>query len=227
MLADYEQLVADLVRDDAAKLTLAEKDRAIGAAVQRYSEDRPRELAEDLTPSDANTLPLPAAWVADFSTLRSLEYPIGNVPPTLVDPERAAFYRAPAGLVIKLLDAVAVAAANVRATYTIKHLVDAASDTVPLQHRQAVAAWAGAILCDQLAAFYSSGQDSTIQADSVQQQPKAQEYSKRGRDLRKFYTDELGIDDKRSAPAGTVVQLKQPDSWGGPRLTHPAIVSNQ
>ena len=224
MLADYEQLVADLVRDDAAKLSLAEKDRAIVAAVYRYSEDRPQEKAQDLTPASANYLPLPAAWELDFSNLRSLEYPINNVPPTFLDQARYKFYRAPAGLQIQLNDAVAVAANNVRATFTIKHVVDAGADTIPIQHRQAVAAWAGAICCDQLAAFYSSGTDSTIQADSVQQQSKAQEYTKRARDLRKFYLDELGIDDKRAAPVGEVVTLKQADTWGGPRVNHPPLV---
>jgi hypothetical protein len=223
MLADYEQLVADLVRDDAAKLTLAEKDRAIAAAVYRYSEDRPQEKAQDLTPSDANTLPLPGAWELDFSSLRSLEYPIGDVPATFIKPERTSFYRTPAALVIKLLDAVAVAANNVRSTYTIKQVVDGANDTIPIQHRQAVAAWAAAICCDQLASFYSSGTDATIQADSVQQQSKAQEYTKRAKDLRKFYLDELGIDDKRSAPAGSIVKLEQPDSWGGARINHPPL----
>lgn len=224
MLVDYEQLVADLIRDDAARLSLPEKDRAIAAAVLRYSEDRPQEKAQDLTPTDANTLPLPAAWEVDFSTLRALEYPIGNVPATLVKQERTQFYRTPAALVIKLLDAVAVAAANVRSTYTIKQVVDAGNDTIPIQHRQAVAAWAAAICCDQLASFYSGGTDATIQADAVQGQSKAQEYTKRAKDLRKFYLDELGIDDKRSTPAGTVVKLEQPDSWGGPRVNHPSLV---
>jgi hypothetical protein len=224
VLADYEQLVADLVRDDATKLALAEKDRAIAAAVERYSEDRPQEKAEDLTPTSANELPLPAAWVADFSVLRSLEYPIGDVPPTFLDQASYALYRKPSGLVIQTQSAVRVAAGTVRATYTYKHVLDAGVDTIPVAHRQAVASWAAAVACRQLAAFYSSGTDSTIQADSVEQQSKSREYAKRAGELEKFYLNELGIEDKRSQPAGTIVTPKQADSWGGPRLNHPAIV---
>jgi hypothetical protein len=224
MLADYEQLVTDLIRDDAAKIVLAEKDRAIAAAVYRYSEDRPQEKAQDVTPSSANVLPLPGAWEADFSNLRSLEYPIGNVPPTFVDQGRYRWYRAPGGLQVNLDDAVAVAANNVRATFTYKHVVDAGNDSIPIQHRLPVASWAAAICCHQLAAFYSSGQDSTIQADSVQQQSKATEYKKRADELEQFYLDELGIDPKRSQPAGVTVELKRPDSWGGPRINHPPLV---
>ncbi len=224
MLADYEQLVTDLVRDDAAKIANAEKDRAIEAAVRRYSEDRPQEKAEDLTPSGANTLPLPAAWENDFSALRALEYPVGNVPPTYLDQGRYRFYRTPAAVVIQSDDAVSVSAGSVRATFTIRHAVDAASDTVPLSHRQAVASWAAAILCEQLAAFYSGGTDSTIQADSVQNESKARDYASRARALRQFYLDELGIDPKRGQPAGQVVELKRTDTWGGARIAHPPLV---
>ncbi len=223
MLADYEQLVADLVRDDSARLTLPEKDRAIDAMVKRYSKDRPRIKVQDVTPDDANLLPLPAAWEADFSELRTLEHPIGNNPPTLIEQGRYEFYQSPSATKIRAIDGVTVAASSVRASYTIKHVVSAAEDTIPLQDREPAACWAAAILCDQLAAFYAGGTDSTIQADSVQQEPKARQYAERAKGLRKRYHDELGIDDKRAEPAGVVVELKRPDSWNGPRILHPTL----
>lgn len=221
MLSDYQTLVTDLVRDDAGKIQAAERDRAIAFAVTRYSKDRPREKVEDLTPESAQLLPLPSAWEAEFSTLRSLEYPIGDVPPTLIEGGRYAFYRTPSALKIQLADAVAVAAANVRSTYTIKHSVTAAEDTIPAQDREPVSCWAAALLADQLAAFYSGGTDSTIQADSAPGQTRAQEYAARARALRKRYFDELGIDEKKSEPAGTFVNFDQADSQGQDRLTHP------
>lgn len=220
MLSDYQSLVTELVRDDAAKIAAAEKDRAIDLAVKRYSKDRPQLKVEDLTPESANLLPLPASWETDFSELRSLEYPIGDVPPTLLEPGRYDFYRSPTALKIQVLDAVAVAAANVRASYTIKHVVSAVSDTIPIQDREPVACWAAAILCDELAAFYSGGTDSSIQADSVESRSKAEEYAARARGLRKRYHDELGIEEKKAAAAGLVVNLDLPDSRGEDRLTH-------
>lgn len=223
MLTDYQTLVVDLIRDDAARIATTERDRAITAAVERYSKDRPKVAVEDLTPTGANTVPLPAGWVTDFSTLRALEYPVGNVPPTMIDTTRYSFYQTPSAEVIQVVDSVAVTAGSVRATYTIKHTVSGVADTIPLGDREPVACWAAAILCDELAAFYSGGTDSTIQADSVEGRSKAQEYSARAKALRKRYLDELGVDDKRSQPAGAVVELKRPDSWGGPRLNHPAL----
>src|SRR6266699_272305 len=176
MLADYEQLTKDFTRDDALKLLLADYDRAIGMAVQRYSKDRERPKVEDVTPTDANTLPLPASWQLDFSELRSLEYPIGRNPPSYLDQARFAFYRTPAALVIKTVDAVKVAANTVRASYTIAHQLDGATDTIPVGDREPVAKWAAAICCEQLAALYSGNTDSTIQAASVENKSKAAEY---------------------------------------------------
>jgi hypothetical protein len=220
MLSDYQTLVTELTRDDAGKIAVAERDRAIALAVERYSKDRPQPKVQDVTPDDANTLPLPAAWEADFSALVSLEYPIANVPPTMILQDRYGFYRSPTGLKIQVLDAVAVAANNVRVAYTIRHVVSAVADTIPVGDREPVACWAAAVLCDELAALYSGNTDSTIQADTVANTSKAQEYAARAKGLRRRYLDELGIEDKRAQPAGVVVDLDFKDSRGEDRLTH-------
>lgn len=221
MLSDYQTLVADLARDDDDKVDANQLDRAIAAAVERYSTDRPVEKAEDLTPASANLLPLPGAWVVDFSGLKSLEFPIGSIPPTYVPAEEISFYRSPAALQILLKNAVTVAAGSVRSVFTIKHTVSAIADTIPVQHREPVACWAAAMLCDELATFYSASTDSSIQADSVKGDSKAREFSARAKTLRSRYLNELGIEDKRSAPAGGFATQTKSDSWGGPRLMHP------
>lgn len=221
MLSDYQTLATELVRDDAGRIVTAERDRAIQMAVQRYSKDIERLKVEDVVATGTNTLPLPAAWEAGASELRSLEYPIGNVPPSYLSAERYSLYQLPASTIIMLRDAVATGA-TIRASYTITHVVSTVADTIAVKDREPVACWASALLCDQLAAFYSGGSDSTIQADSAPGQSRAQEYSARARALRKRYLDELGIDDKRNVAAGTVVNLNATDSRGGDRLTHQA-----
>ncbi|MBE0627979.1 MAG: hypothetical protein IH603_00005, partial [Burkholderia vietnamiensis] len=155
------------------------------------------------------------------SELRSLEYPVDQVPPNYLSNERYGLYQKPASTVNMLLDAVA-AAATIRVAYTITHVVSGAADSIPVKDREPVACWAAALLCDELAAFYSGGTDSTIQADSSPGQSRAQEYSARATKLRKRYLDELGIDDKRNVAAGAVVNLNATDSQGRDRLTHPA-----
>lgn len=220
MLSHYQALTDSLVSDDAAKIDVVDRDNAIAASVLRYSKDRPREKVEDLTPANAQSLPLPAAWADDFSDLRSLEHPIGSVPPNLIEPDRYAFYRAPSGLTIMLLDAVTVAAGSVRATYTIAHALSTTEDTIPPADREPVCCWAAALLCEQLASLYSANTDSTIQADHVETMSKAQQYAKRARDLRKRYLDELGVEEKRAEASGVVVNMDFAASDGEDRLTH-------
>lgn len=220
MLADYETLVAAAVRDDAANLDIAEIRSAITQAVARYSKDRPRLKVQDVVSPGGNLLPLPAAWEADFSQLNSLEYPVGDVPPSMIGAGGWAMYAAPSGLNIQVMEAVS-AAATVRATYTIAHVLSGVADTIPVGDRESVSSYAAAMLCDQLASLYSNDQDSTIKADSVQHTSKAGEYARRAKVLRQRYFDDLGIDTKRNVAAGAVVNLDMASSVGRDRLTHP------
>ncbi|MFZ5530298.1 MAG: hypothetical protein ACOY4U_04510 [Pseudomonadota bacterium] len=223
MLVDYQTLASAFTRDDAGKLSADDVDRAIAAAVERYGSDRPRQKVEDVTAAGGKTLALPAGWVDGFSSLVGIEHPIGNVPPDFLPNDSYALYQAPSSTVIQVRDGFS-AGAVARCTYTIKHVLSANTDTIPLQHREVVACLAASCLCEQLAALYSGDGDSTIQADNVNHQSKAQEFSARARSLRKRYFDELGIDPRRAVAAGAVVDLSFRDSRGQPRLSHPLRV---
>lgn len=220
MLTDFETLVEAAVRDDGAKLTPTEISSAIAQAVARYSKDRPRQKVEDIVSPGGNLLPLPVEWEADFSQLNSLEYPVGNVPPAIIEAGGWGMYATPTGWNIQVMAAIA-AAHTVRATYTIAHVVTGAADTIPVADRESVSSYAAAILLDQLASLYSNDQDSTIKADSVQHISKAGEFARRANVLRKRYFDDLGIDTKRNVASGVVVNLNQANSVGRDRLTHP------
>lgn len=218
-LTDIQQLVTDLVRDDANKISNAQRDQAVAIAVERYSKDRPRDYVEDVTAPGGNLLPLPAGWQADFSQLQSIEQPVGNVPPSMVPNTAWSLYNAPGGLSVMLSIAIGVNA-TARLTYTIRHQVDGTHDTIPLGDREAVCCLAAASLCDQLASLYSGDTDSTIQADSVNHASKSSEFAKRATALRKRYHDELGIDLKKNVAAGVVVSLEAASSLGTDRMTH-------
>lgn len=220
MLSDYQTLVDDLTRDDASAITTSERDIAIGLAVSRYSKDRPQAEVEDLTAPGGQTLALPVAWESGFSCLQSLEYPVGNVPPSMIDTGAWGIYNAP-GTEQIMVQASLPANETVRASFTIQHVLDAVTDTIDVVDREPVASYAAAVLCDQLASLYSGDTDSTIQADNVDHQSKAREFALRAKTLRKRYYDELGIDPKRNVAAGVVVDLDLPNSLGNDRLLHP------
>lgn len=219
-LADYQTLVDDLVRDDTGKIAAADRDEAIARAVARYSKDRPKEKVEDVVAAGGNFLALPAGWQADFSEIRSIEYPVGDVPPTLIHQDDYGFYRSPTELKLVLVDSLP-AGATVRYTYTIRHQVDVANDTIRADDREPVCAYGAAMLLEQLAAWFTGSSDSTIQADSVERRSKGADYAARARTMRTRYFDELGLDPKRSVAAGVVVDLDATDSQGRDRLLHP------
>lgn len=217
-LDHYQPLVTRLVRDDASRITEEDRDNAIELALRRYSQDRPQTKVEDVVSDGTTLLDLPASWEAGFSQLASLEYPIGNNPPTLLSGWQ--LYLSPSAAQIMLVSAP-TSGASVRATYTIRQVLTYAADTVPLEHREPLASYAASVLCEQLASLYSGDTDSTIGADSVEHRSKAQEFAARARGLRQRYFDALGIDPKRAVPAGVVVDVDMPSSLGGGRLTHP------
>lgn len=220
-LTDYQTRTTALHRDDSGKVTAADRDGAIADALARYNTDKPRMKVEDVATTGPNVLPLPAGWVQDFSTIRSIECPIGRVPPSVVPQDRYGLYQLPNGtLQLQLLDSRNVGT-TMRVTYTFMHVLDVSTDTVPAKDREALCCWAAAQICDQLAALYANATDSTIQADVVDRSTKAHHYASRASKLRQRYFEQLGLDPKRNVAAGVEVNLNLPTSLGEDRLTHP------
>lgn len=221
-LLDYQTLVDSLVRDDTGKITPSDRDEAIQRAVERYSKDRPRTHVEEIVAADGHFQVLPPNWEADFSSLQSIEHPVGEYPPSYLDIGSYGMYHAPGANVLQIAVRAGFSAGDtVRIGFTIRHVVDASSDSTPSQDREAIACWAGAVLLDQLASLFSGDSDSTIQADVVDHGSRAGEFARRAKALRTRYYDELGIDPKRNVAHGVVVDLDWRDSRGRDRLTHP------
>lgn len=218
MKLDYQKLVERLIRDDEDKLTAGDIDDAIDMAVTRYSKDRPRKTVRDEIAPGGQRLNLPTDWVAGFSDIQAIEYPIGYIPVSELTTWQ--LYQAPAGEEV-LLPASIEAGEAVRFRFTVFHQMNNATDTIPLGDREAVAGYAAALCCDQLSTFYSGDSDSTIQADSVDHGNKSRQFSRRADKLRRRYYNELGISAKRNQAAGVVVDLDGRDSRGRDRLTHP------
>lgn len=214
-LADYQSLVDNLVRDDSGEIAVADRDQAIDLAVTRYSTDRPRTAAEAVTSAGGSILDLPAGWESDFSRLTAVKIPSGDEE----TPIGAEVEQVLAGLRIRLESGLA-AGADAHVYFTIAHALDAGQDTIPLTDRQAVSEWAAALLLEQLASLYSGNRQPTINADSVDWQSKGRDYAARAKRLREGYLNHLGIDPKRTVPAGAVVDFDQADSLGRDRLAH-------
>lgn len=221
-LQDTRDLVDDLVRDAGGRIAPGARDRAIGTAVVRYSIDRPREAIEEVASTGGQALPLPVGWALGYSVLRAVEVPIDQVPPVFLESSDFAVYKRPATEAIFVTRSL-TAGEVVRLTYTLAHVLSDAEDTVPEQHREAVAHYAAATLCDQLAALHAGDSDPTMGADRVDQSNPARQWASRAKTYRDRYAEILGIpkDAGRGGyvpPAGTVTNIDLKPSWGRGRL---------
>lgn len=221
MIDDLRVLVDDLVRDVVGRVGDDARDRAIGLAVVQYAKDRPRTAVADLSAivdgdPVVRRLPLPAGW-GDDSDIVSIEHPIGHVPPRLLPRETWSRLQTPTGVVIALPRCTTAGDVH-RMIFTVAHVLDDTTDTVPVADREAVAQYAAAILLDQVAALTSGDSGSTIKADAVDHGASGPNYAERARTARKRYHDLLGIDPKRMKAASVTVHPPLPTTTGQGRL---------
>jgi hypothetical protein len=217
MLSDYQTLVVKAVRDDSNIITAEDIDSAIALAVIRYSQDRPRKVVADIAANGTSVFSLPDDFDVDVSQILSIEYPLGSMPPELLESDRYQLYQSPSATELLFMFAPSSA---FRLTYSISHILTDLTDTLPVKHREAVTCWAAAYCCDQLASFYAQASDSTIQADHVQRNSQSKDYANQAKAFRNRYLSEVGVEEKRFTAAGTVVDLDLKSSLGRDRLIH-------
>lgn len=197
MLADFYGLVDDLIRDREQVIKPISRDRALDAAVQRFSTDKPRDVVEDVTVlATGYFLPMPSQWVSGYSILIVIEADIGASHIRTIAASACAIYTQPGGPDrIRLPDnSPQQAGAVLRVRYSAPHQVNAVADTVPHAARHALASYAAGILCAELAAHYAGDSDSTIQADSVDHRSKSQTWNTLANRLKGEYFKFLGIE---------------------------------
>ncbi|MGL4576693.1 MAG: hypothetical protein ACRCV9_18040, partial [Burkholderiaceae bacterium] len=142
-LADFYGQVDELVRDRESVIKPIARDRALDAAAQRYSVDRPRELVEDVLSAGGFFLNLPVAWQAGFSRLLSIELDFSTNVFRVIEGSQCAVYISPTGTQIRLPDGFAQdAGTSLRVRFTAAHQISIATDTIPLPQRYAVCCYA-------------------------------------------------------------------------------------
>lgn len=215
------------LRDAAGKLPSGDRDALLAQAIlQRYSKDRPRELVSDQAGNGTQLLGMPATgtdvFEDGFSFIRTIEYPLGSVPPNFLLEEDWQLYRTPSALQIMLLSVTPAANDTVRVTWTARHKSD--GSTVPDVDFEAVSDFAAALCYEALAGIYAQTGDATIQADSVNYRTKSQEYMGLAKAAAKRYFNHVGItaDDKGAEVDAAIATGSVHENLGVglDRLTH-------
>lgn len=225
MLVDWRTLVDQEIKDTAGILDQPARDKAIAEAVKEYSRHRPRERAHELAGTGAAfEWALPADYEDGFSAIRGdVEYPAGKRVPEYIEADDWILYRDPAlGLRFRFPHRTPSATETVRFLYTVRHTVDAVTDTVPVADRDAGAKLAASYGARSLAAYYAQSQDSTLAADVVNHRTKSQEYTTLAGQLEKQFKAHLGIRNEDQVPAASVTgDLDNNLQTGGDRFYHP------
>lgn len=211
-LKQWHALINGMAPDEGARLGPDDTQNALDLAVLRYSSDRPRLEAQDVTSPDGITVPLPTDWNADFSRVEALEIP-DSMPPYVLPRDSWQPRRVPGKNVLLLVRPVTPGDA-LRVLYTLPHVLTAEEDTIPAKDREAVAHWAAALRFEILSAKHAGDRQATIASDSVDHAAKMPNYKALAEAQRAHYWNHLGIDPKRAVPAGTVVTV------GAGRLLH-------
>ncbi len=232
-LAEIRTKVLAVVKDDSGKLELLadatrlsagvvvnpdDYDRAIAESIGRYSRHRPAEAVEDIPGNGTHDVDLPGGWIDEFSTVRSVEYPVGHVPASLVENDACGIYQTPAGSRLRLVAVTPGASEAVRLTYTVMRT----DSTVPAGDVDAVCNLAASLCLEWLANIFTQTGDSTIAADAVNYRSKGTEFASRARRLMQLYKEHMGLkDDDTTRPAAAIADSAQKYPGGSERLTHP------
>ncbi|MCK4536688.1 MAG: hypothetical protein KAT93_06720 [Desulfuromonadales bacterium] len=187
---------------------------AIVAALARYSKHNPKASVADLAGDDSHDLDLPGDWVDELSSITQVEYPVGDIPATLLDADKWTLYQSPTGIKLRLFYDTPDTGDSVRVTYTVARL----EADVPDEDLDAVACLAAATCLQQLASLFLQTSDPIIRADVVNYRSKSAEARAAAKDLRKQYSDHVGTDEDGGPPAASVMATPPPD--GRTRLTH-------
>lgn len=200
-LADFQQLVISMVRDQADVLQAEDYTRVLDLAVVRYNLDAPMSATVDVTwEATGVSCPAPDGWHAG-RRVTGAEFPIGRTPASTIYVD-VVFVAAE-----WVIDSVEVlpAGAVVRLGYTEPFRLvggDEPADTIPMDHREAVASYAASLLCRQLAAYFSGQRESAVGADASNTESRARNYAARAKEYRAAYYAGINRPDPQLVAAG-------------------------
>ena len=226
--SEFKAKVADIVRDDAGKLTPEEQERYIQEAIKdAYSKHRPREVVKDITGDGTYDYPIATnltSWIKGFSIIKSIEYPADEREPIYLEEgsDKDFFiYEKEAGQYLRFTRSSPSATEKIRVVYTALQALSDSQNTIPESDEDALCNLAASLCSGALASAYAETSDSTITADSVDHKSKSQEFTSRAKIQKQNYMNHLGLKEGDVAPASVVKDLDINYPWGGDRLTHP------
>lgn len=213
-----------LLQDEGGHLDGFALTQAFRQALTRYSRDVPRRFVEDFTgDGTAFQFTFTGPFVTHQSAVLAVEYPAGERPPAILDPNDYELYESATDTMsLSLWNHTPGSGETVRVTYTVPHTIEdldtATATTVRSVHEQGVLALAVSIMLRQLANRFLHEQESSLfDADAVDRRSKSDVAASRARDYLNLYQEIVGVADG-VAPA--MVSVDWDSSFAGSGLDH-------
>jgi hypothetical protein len=211
--------------------------RYIRRALRRYSIDKPRELAKDVTGTDSSYITINATnfpgFVEHFSRVELVEAraPVvaDNEQPNYIELQEWEYYKNSTTLFLHLKNHKPTASDTIRILYTTIHTIDGleseTSDTIPTQDFDAIVYFAVSEALSALANKFAGTKDPTIRADVVNYRTKSREYREQSEYYRNLYKNWIAMPNKA---ASTVSDIDFGYSFGDgqPYQTHRSFSRN-
>jgi hypothetical protein len=218
---DYKQRVIAMVKDTMVKLTVddgGDLDKIIAHCIALYSKHRPHVVKLKIAGNGTQVYPLAATfgslWSIDYSTIRSVEYPIAVIPQEIVDQKEYEIYDDGtavdgSNLVLRFLEDTPAVTEFFIVEFTVQRVLPRTGvQNFPDndQHFTAITTLTAAHACAALAAAFAQSVDKTIQVDSVNYQDKPRMYMELSRGYYRDYRLMVfgTSDDTADVPAAAV-----------------------
>lgn len=230
----YIDEIRSKVKDDAAKLADADYQSVLAAAVHRYGVDVPHVVTVDFTATGADSYVLAtilgSAYKPGSSVIRSVEYPVGDLPPTILERDSWQLYddgTTGDGTLTRILftDTTPKNGDTVRVMFSTELSLSITGKNYPDTEKyfQNITTLAAAYACQRLAAAYAPSTESGIALDAVEHGGKSGRYVSLAREyLARYEKAVFGSEDPVSnvKAAVSVVDLKREAEDRGGYLFH-------
>jgi len=229
-LRELDNLVTDLLREDAALIKPDEELRAIAMAVYRFSKDNPREVTDDISADGGYSYTLPDLWVDGFSRIISVEYPAGEQDPAFLEECDYGIYDDGSTKKLRFWNFSATSGYTIRLKFTTTWTVTTSATTIEDKDAVAVANLAASICLRQLANHYAQTSKPSLDVDVIDYSRKSVEVTMLADVLENVYRDYMGIPrigaraKEGAAPISAASLSKDLDiefPWKENYITHP------
>ncbi len=197
--ADFQAQLTLELKADAARLTAADLDEFLKRAAEIYAKDRPRTVLADIAATGAFEYAVPSDWDNDESVALQVEFPADKQDPKVIPEGEWTLYRSATGTYKLRFLETSPSSGTIRLVYTIPHVLNATTNTIPDSAFMAAIYKAAQLACEGLSAQYAKTSDPAINADVVNYRSKSQEFTDRAKEFERMYIERVKGDEAAGA----------------------------